>query len=97
MAYIPKPNTGSFWANDKKTSDNHPDFKGDVFMDKHLLLDLIAKGEDPVKISIAGWNRTSTTGREYISVVASEPFVPVKKVDIEQPKQADVEDEDVPF
>lgn len=96
MVYIPKPNTGSLWANDKKTSDNHPDMRGEVVIDKRLLLDLISKGEDPVKVALAGWNRTTTSGRDYLSIVASEPFVPAKKVEAAPVQQAS-DDEDVPF
>lgn len=96
MVYIPKPNTGSLWANDKKTAENHPDMRGEVVIDKRLLLDLISKGEDPVKIALAGWNRTTTTGRDYMSILASEPFVPVKRVEAAPVQQA-IDDEDVPF
>lgn len=94
MTFIPKPNTGSLWANDRKTDDKHPDMRGEVVIDKQLLVDLIAKGENPVKIALAGWNRTTTTGRDYMSLVASEPFVPQKK---QEPPQASVDSEDVPF
>ena len=94
MTFIPKPNTGSLWANDRKTDDKHPDMRGEVVIDKQLLVDLIAKGENPVKIALAGWNRTTSTGRDYMSLVASEPFVPQKK---QEPIQASTDSEDVPF
>lgn len=94
MTFIPKPNTGSLWANDRKTDDKHPDMRGEVVIDKQLLVDLIAKGENPVKIALAGWNRTTSTGRDYMSLVASEPFVPQKK---QEPTQASTDSEDVPF
>lgn len=95
MTFIPKPNTGSLWANDRKTDDKHPDMRGEVVIDKQLLTDLIAKGENPVKIALAGWNRTTSTGRDYMSLVASEPFVPQKK--IEPVKAAEDDNQDVPF
>lgn len=96
MTFIPKPNTGSLWNNDKKTADNHPDLRGEVVIDKQLLAELIAKGENPVKIALAGWNRTTVNGRDYVSLVASEPFVPQKKIEPIE-KVAPEEDEDVPF
>jgi uncharacterized protein (DUF736 family) len=95
MTFIPKPNTGSLWANDRKTAENHPDLRGEIVVDKQLLVDLIAKGENPVKIALAGWNKTTINGRDYVSLVASEPFVPQKKVDPVKPQPED--DGDVPF
>lgn len=94
MTFIPKPNTGSLWNNDRKTDDKHPDMRGEVVMDKQLLVDLIAKGDNPVKIALAGWNRTTSNGRDYMSLVASEPFVPQKR---EEPKTAPEDEQDVPF
>jgi hypothetical protein len=97
MTFIPKPNTGSLWANDRKTTENQPDLRGEIVVDKQLLVDLIAKGENPVKIALAGWNKTTVNGRDYVSLVASEPFIPQKKVEPEPVQQTPVDDEDVPF
>jgi uncharacterized protein (DUF736 family) len=96
MTFVPKPNTGSLWANDRKTSENHPDLRGEVVIDRKLLADLMAKGENPVKIALAGWNKTTVNGRDYVSLVASEPFVPQKRVEQEHPKVED-DDQDIPF
>ena len=30
MAFVPKPNTGTLWPNEKKKADNHPDVRGDL-------------------------------------------------------------------
>ena len=97
MTFVPKPNTGSLWANDRKTSENQPDLRGEVVVDKQLLVDLIAKGENPVKIALAGWNKTTVNGRDYVSLVASEPFIPQKKVEPEPKRAQTVDDEDIPF
>ena len=97
MTFVPKPNTGSLWANDRKTAENHPDLRGEVVVDKQLLVDLMSKGENPVKIALAGWNKTSASGRDYVSLVASEPFVPQKRVEQAPPPAAATDDEDIPF
>lgn len=103
MTFIPKPNTGSLWQNDKKTDEKHPDMRGEAVLDKRLLLDLISKGEDPIKISVAAWNRTTINGRDYVSLTFSEPFVPQKKVEQAAPEstpkqQVEIEDDDdIPF
>lgn len=100
MSFTPKPNSGYLWTNDKKTEDKHPDMRGDSVIDKRLLMDLLSKGEDPVKISVSAWNSTTKDGQPYYYLSFSEPFIPQKKAAAaEQPaKQAEPEDdEDVPF
>lgn len=99
MSFTPKPNSGYLWTNDKKTEDKHPDFRGDGFIDKRLLLDLIAKGDDPVKISVSLWSGTAKDGRQYWYAGFSEPFVPTKKAEAPKPapQAAPEDDEDVPF
>ena len=41
MNYTPKPNTGTMFQNNYKKSDNHPDLKGDLFLDRSFLKSLI--------------------------------------------------------
>jgi len=100
MTFIPKPNTGSLWQNDKKTDDKHPDMRGEAVISKQLMVDLISKGDDPVKFAVAAWNRTTINGRDYVSITFSEPFIPQKKADLEPtPKQQAMpeDDDDIPF
>ena len=33
MAFETKPNSGTLWKNDRKTSDSHPNAKGDCLID----------------------------------------------------------------
>lgn len=97
MSFIPKPNTGSLWHNDKKTSDNHPDMRGEIVVDKDLLVAQIGKGENPVKLAISAWNRTSLAGRDYMSLSVSEPWVPPADNQHKAAHDTSAEDEDVPF
>ena len=94
MAYIPKPNTGTLWPNEYKKSDNHPDLKGDILIEKSLLQALISKSEDPVKISIAGWKK-NIKGMDCLYVIVSEPFKASEPY--VKPQAPSVPDEDVPF
>jgi len=95
VSYTPKANTGTLWPNERKTAENHPDMRGDVFISASLLRSLIAKGEDPVKIAIAGWGKV-INGKECLSLTASEPYV--KPVDnVTKAAAAADPDEDVPF
>jgi hypothetical protein len=74
MAYENKPQTGSLFPNQKK-SDNHPDMKGDVYLDKTFLIDMMDKSKgNLVKISLAAWKKESAKGLKYLSMTLSEPY-----------------------
>ena len=82
MAYEPKPNTGTFWPNDRKTSQNHPDWKGDIHIEADLLQDLVGKANNGlVKIAVAGWNK-ELGGKSAISLSASAPYVKPADTDL---------------
>ena len=83
MAFVPKPNTGTLWPNDKKKTDSHPDVRGDLNLDRSFLKDMLAKTDDDlIKISIAGWKK-EINGKKTLSISASEPYV--KPVDNDLP------------
>lgn len=75
MAYEPKANSGTLWPNEYKKQDNHPDLKGDVFLDRDLLNALMIKNPTGlIKVSISGWKKV-LGGKDAISLSASEPWV----------------------
>jgi hypothetical protein len=83
MAFIPKANTGTLWPNEKKLTDNHPDVRGDLHLDRSFLKDMMAKADgDLVKIAVAGWKK-EINGKKTLSISASEPYV--KPVDNDLP------------
>jgi hypothetical protein len=83
MAFVPKPNTGTLWPNDKKKTDSHPDVRGDLNLDRSFLKDMLAKTDDDlIKVSIAGWKK-EINGKKTLSISASEPYV--KPVDNDLP------------
>lgn len=57
-----KQNTGAIFKNDKKTSQNHPDYKGKINVE----------GKD---FDVALWLKESSKGMKYFSVSVSEPYV----------------------
>lgn len=94
--YIPKPNTGTLWPNFKKTADNQPDMRGEVFIDRLFLQDMCDKTHgDLVKLQIAGWHKTIAS-KECLSVSISAPFEKSapKPRTIEQRQEPD---EELPF
>jgi len=107
MAYEPKPNSGTLWPNDRKNSQNHPDVRGDLFLDRELLRTLATKNKDQlIKVSVAGWNKV-IAGKDCITLSASEPYdkppqsqyrpQPPKPAAKPQPERADYDDSDIPF
>lgn len=55
MAYEPKDNTGSLFRNDKKESENHPDYKGQAVI-------------NGVPVWVAGWIKPLKDGGKYMSL-----------------------------
>jgi uncharacterized protein (DUF736 family) len=75
MAFEQKPNTGAMFRNTQKKSDNHPDMRGDVYLDKTFLINMMDKSKGPlVKVSLSGWSKESSAGKKYLSLSASEPW-----------------------
>ena len=92
MAYEPKPNTGSLFANKEKKSPQSPDYQGDILVDVSTLE--VINGV--AKVKLAGWKKTSAKGLVYLSL-SVDTFKP--KAAQEQPRQRSVADEqdDIPF
>jgi uncharacterized protein (DUF736 family) len=63
------------FRNAQKKTDNHPDMRGDVFLDKTFLINMMDKSKGAlVKISLSGWSKESAAGKKYLSLSASEPY-----------------------
>ena len=76
MAFEQKPNSGALFTNKDKRSQNHPDFRGDLHLDKTFLIQQMDKSNGPlVKISVSAWQKTAASGSNYMSLAASEPYV----------------------
>ena len=79
MAFEPKPNKGALWPNDFKTTEAHPSMKGDLFMDRGLLRDLMIKNPTGlIKISISAWDG-EWQGKKTLNLIAQEPWSGEKK------------------
>ena len=104
--FVPKPNTGTLWPNDRKNSPNHPDMRGDVFIDRVFLQDMIDKCEsDLVKLQVAAWDKV-IAGKNCLSLSVSAPYVKqegqssggYQRAGARAPAPApDVPDDDIPF
>jgi hypothetical protein len=86
-----KPNTGFIFKNKFKKDQTHPDLKGDVYLDKQLIEQLIKESKDNIiKIHLGCYSKKGKDGNTFLSVYASKPFV--------KPTHAFTEiDDDLPF
>ena len=69
------PNSGAIFRNRDKSNDQAPDWRGDVELDTELLKALIAsaKNRQPIKLSIAGWEKEGNKAGTFISVKLEIP------------------------
>jgi hypothetical protein len=72
MAYEQKPNTGTLLENDRKQSEAHPDYKGDLLISRELLQKIAKYGE--AKIEILAWIGETKKGKPKISITCKEPY-----------------------
>jgi hypothetical protein len=87
MAYEKKDNTGAIFKNDKKTTESHPDRKGDCLID----------GKE---YWVAGWLKDGKNG-QFLSLAFTAKDAKPEKLDGKRAGSKDVHDqidkEDIPF
>ena len=86
MAYEVKPNTGSLFRNEKKETENHPDYTGSALID----------GAD---LWMSAWLKTTGTGTKWMSFAFKRKDVQSSNAPAQRSAPAhDVDlDDDVPF
>jgi hypothetical protein len=93
--YVPKPNSGTLWPNEYKKNENHPDVRGDLYLDLSMLKTEWAKAENNMlKVSISGWSK-EIAGKQVLSISAAAPYV--KPAESAPPAAPSNFDEDAPF
>lgn len=73
MAYEIKPNSGSLFVNEKKTSEAHPDFQGKIIISAELIRKLANNGGD-FQFDVSGWKKTTGSGKNLLSLAIKEPY-----------------------
>lgn len=103
--YIPRPNSATLWPNDYKRTEQHPDKRGTILLEREFLRQMLTKttGQPTVAIQISGWTRVAN-GKDCWYIEASEPYVkpevpvaPVQAAPRPAPRQDPVDDSDIPF
>jgi hypothetical protein len=94
--FVPKPNSGNMFINNNKRTDNHPDFTGELALDRNFVTEMMNKSSDNlVKIAISAWEKTSANGKTFYSFKLSAPYVKPEGQAYRPKPVAD--DSDVPF
>ena len=92
MSFVPKPNTGTLWPNERKSATTHPDMRGDIHLDRTFLQDMIDKSEgDIVRLQVSGWDK-EIAGKECLSLQIQAPYIKEKPRPSPPP-----EDEEITF
>lgn len=95
--YIPKPNSGTLWPNQRKTTQNHPDMRGDVYLDRLMMQDLVDACEgDFIHLSVAGWEKI-IAGKNCVSLSFQKPYKKEEKPEQQTEQRPKILDEDLPF
>jgi hypothetical protein len=67
--FVQKPNKGSMFLNKWKKGDNHPDFKGSVFIDKDMLIELVKnRNSELIEIKLDAWKKSTKDGKPWLSM-----------------------------
>ena len=84
MAYVPKEGSGSLFKNDRKTTDNHPDYTGSIMVNnkEHYL---------------SAWVKEGTKGKFFsVSIGKEKQIKGFKPAGSDEIKHT-IEDSDLPF
>lgn len=96
MTYVPKPNTGTLFNNDRKEpGSSQPDRKGNIFLDRALIEEQLKSTPEGelVKFDISGWDNGARIGLAF-----SKPYVKQERQTENKVKAADPDpDNEVPF
>ena len=89
------PNSGALWPNKKKLTDKHPNFQGNIKLERGFLKELMNNTDSEIiEVALSGWTR-EYNGDKFISLKADKPFV---KGEQSKPKPQESDDgEDFPF
>lgn len=69
---------GAFFANNKKQSQNAPDYRGELRLSREVVDNLVQQLQSGVQfpaIELSGWKKTSGSGTVYISMSGRKPYV----------------------
>lgn len=79
MTFVPKPDSGTLFPNERRESSDQPDMTGNIYLDQKLIADLLKETPEGelVKIQVSAWNNDG--GRIGLRLKKPKPFTPQAK------------------
>lgn len=72
-----KPNSGAIFENLERPTEDYPNFRGDIYLDKTFLIEQMNNANGSlVKIAISAWSYKAKSGKNYMSLTAAAPWIP---------------------
>ena len=85
MAYIPKEGSGSLFKNDRKTTENHPDYTGTIMVNNR-------------ECYLSAWVKEGKKGKFFsVSIGKVKEPMGFKPAGSDEIKRHTIEDSDLPF
>ena len=85
MAYIPKEGSGSLFKNDRKTTENHPDYTGTIMVNNR-------------ECYLSAWVKEGKKGKFFsVSIGKVKEPLGFKASGSDEIKRHTIEDSDLPF
>jgi len=85
MAYIPKEGSGSLFKNDRKTTENHPDYQGTIMVNNR-------------ECYLSAWVKEGKKGKFFsVSIGKVKEPMGFKPAGSDEIKRHTIEDDNLPF
>lgn len=83
--FQPRPNSGALFNNNYKKHEKAPDFKGSVFLDKDMLIELVKnRTSELIEVKLDGWKKLDKNGKHMVSVSVDTYKKPEEQQSLEQ-------------
>ena len=87
--YQPRVNSGTLINNYNKTAETHADFKGSIYIDKDLLIELVKnRTSELIEVKLAGWKKLDKNGKPCVSLQV-DTWKPQERQDAPEQSQKD--------
>lgn len=83
--YQPRANAGNLINNYNKKAENHADFKGSIYIDKDMLIELVKnRTSELIEIKLGGWKKLDKNGKPCVSLQVDTWKPKEKQIDQQQ-------------
>lgn len=93
------PPRGALFRNKNKTSDKHPDLRGDLEISREVLQELVNRSKEgkELKMEVSAWKKHSDKAGPWLSLAASKPYEKTGNFSASPRRSSSSMDDDAPF